>query len=69
MREWSHNFIPSTDIIKQLVVGVRITGLPIEYYDDYVLSFIGNRIGKTINVDKNTLSRERGKYMRLCIQV
>lgn len=45
------------------------SGLPIEYYDQCVLTFIGNRIGKAIKVYKNTLSRERGKYSRLCIQV
>lgn len=39
------------------------------YYDQRVLTFIGNRIGKAIKVDKNMLSRERGKYARLCVQV
>lgn len=34
-----------------------------------MITFIGNRIGKTIKVDKNTLSREKGKYVRLCIKV
>jgi hypothetical protein len=31
---------------------VRIPDLPIEYYDAKVLTFIGNRIGKTVKVDK-----------------
>lgn len=31
--------------------------------------YIGNMIGKTVKVDKNTLTKERGKYARLCIQV
>jgi hypothetical protein len=26
-------------------------------------------VGKTVKVDKNTLSQERGKYARLCVQV
>ncbi|KAI5409269.1 hypothetical protein KIW84_054903 [Lathyrus oleraceus] len=42
--------------------------IPIEYYDQRVLTFIDNGIRKSIKVDKNTLSRERGKYARLCIQ-
>ncbi|MCI33591.1 hypothetical protein A2U01_0054808, partial [Trifolium medium] len=50
-------------------VWVRIPDLPIEYYDAKVLHFIGNRIGKTVKVDKNTLFQERGKYARLCVEV
>lgn len=34
-----------------------------------MLSYIGYHIGKTVKVDKNTISREIGKYVRLCIQV
>lgn len=49
----------------------------IEYYDAIVLSFIGNRIGTIVKVDRNTLNRERArererereKYARVCIQV
>lgn len=69
MREWSLNFWPSKGYANQLAMWVRLSGLPIEYYDHKVLTFIGNRIGKAIKVDKNTLSREWGKYVRLCIQV
>lgn len=43
--------------------------IPIEYYDAKVISFIGNRVGKTVKVDKNTTQQERGKYARLCIEV
>jgi hypothetical protein len=48
---------------------VRISGLPIEFYDAKVLRFIGDRIGRTVKVDKNTLTQERGKYARLCVEV
>jgi hypothetical protein len=48
---------------------VRIPDLPIEYYDTKVLHFIGNRIGKTVKVGKNTLFQERGKYARICVEV
>jgi hypothetical protein len=52
-----------------VAVWVRISGLPIEYYDPKVLSFIGDRIGKTVKIDRNTSSQERGKYARLCVEV
>lgn len=44
-------------------------GLPIKYHDSKVLTFIGNRIGTTVKVDKNTLLQEHGKYARLCVEV
>ncbi|WJX46615.1 hypothetical protein P8452_33396 [Trifolium repens] len=69
VKEWSPKFHPASDTIKEVAVWLRISGLPIEYYDSKALHFIGNRIGKTIKVDKNTLAQERGKYARLCVQV
>ncbi|KAI5394690.1 hypothetical protein KIW84_061354 [Lathyrus oleraceus] len=50
---------------EQLAVCVRIARLSINYYNQKVLTFIGN----VIKVDKNTFTRERGKYARLCIEV
>lgn len=52
-----------------MAVWVWFAGLPIEYCDEKILDFIGDRIGRTIKVDKNTLSVERGKYARLCVEV
>lgn len=69
IREWSPNFCPSSDAVEKLAVWVRISGLPIKYYDINFLTFIENMIEKTIKVDKNTLSREKGKCARLCIRV
>jgi hypothetical protein len=69
VKEWSPNFQPASDTIEEVAVWVRISGLPIEFYDAKILNFIGNRVGKTVKVDKNTLTRERGKYARLCVQV
>lgn len=69
VRAWSVNFCPAGYAIEELVVWVRIPGLPIEYYDNRVILYIGDRIGKTCKVDKNTLSMGKGKYARLCIQV
>jgi hypothetical protein len=68
-REWTPNFHPSNAKIEKAAVWVRISGLPIEYYDAKVLHYIGNRIGQTVKVDKNTLLQERGKYARVCVEV
>lgn len=67
--EWRPNFNHLSDTIEQFVVWFHISGLPIEYYDNHLVSCIGNSVGKTVNVDKTTFSRERGKYARLLILV
>ena len=54
--------------------------MPIEYYDQHIPWRIGNKLGKTIKVDRNTprqrdptqedaLVIERGKFARICIEV
>ncbi|MCH81759.1 hypothetical protein A2U01_0002551 [Trifolium medium] len=69
VRPWSANFDPASATVSNTAVWVRFSGLPIEYYDSRILHFVGNRIGKTVKVDKNTLLQERGKYARLCVEV
>ncbi|XP_058760412.1 uncharacterized protein LOC131633741 [Vicia villosa] len=69
VKEWSPDFQPNSDTIVNVAVWIRIAGLPIEYYDPKFLHFVGDRVGKTIKVDKNTLQQERGKYARICVEV
>jgi hypothetical protein len=68
-REWTPNFHPNNATIEKAAVWVRISGLPIGYYDAKILHYIGNRIGKTVKVDRNTLYQARGKYARVCVEV
>lgn len=69
LKEWSPEFYPESDSIINVAVWIRISGLPIEYYDAKMLHAIGDRVGRTIKVDKNTIQRERGKYVRICVEV
>ncbi|XP_058775267.1 uncharacterized protein LOC131649522 [Vicia villosa] len=69
VKEWRPNFQPKIESINEVVVWVRIAGLPIEYCDSRVLTCFGNRIGRTVKVDKTTMKQERGKYARICVTV
>lgn len=69
VRERCPNFYPSEASLEKAAVWVRLSGLPIEYYDERVLKALGNKIGKTIKVDKTTLRQEWGKYARMCVEV
>lgn len=67
IKDWCPNFQSEKDYIDEIVVWIIIVGLSIEYYDTRVLTFIGNRVGRAIKVDKNTMQHERGKYARICV--
>lgn len=54
IREWRYNFSPEKEEIERVAVWVRLPELPIEYYDSDFLFFLGNRIGRTVKVDKTT---------------
>lgn len=58
VKERSLNFQSASDMIEKVAVWIWISGLPIEYYETKVLTFIGLRIGMTVKVDKNTLMNE-----------
>ncbi|CAI8594282.1 unnamed protein product [Vicia faba] len=63
------NFEPLSDTIDGVTVWVRISGVPIEFYDAKVLTGVSNRIGRAVKIDKNTMQHERGKYARFCVMV
>ncbi|XP_058742315.1 uncharacterized protein LOC131614777 [Vicia villosa] len=69
VKEWTPDFHPENDSIVNVAVWIRISGLPVEYYDPKVLQVIGNLVGRTVKVDKNTMQSVRGKYARICVEV
>ena len=52
-----------------IVVCIRLSELPIKYYDMEVLKQIGKSIEDVLRIDTHTASESRGRYARLCIQV
>ena len=52
-----------------MVVWVRFSKLPIEFYDRSMLKEIGSVIGPVLRIDSYTVSGTRGSYARLCVQV
>ncbi|XVF37515.1 hypothetical protein REPUB_Repub20aG0015400 [Reevesia pubescens] len=48
---------------------MRFLGMPLKFYDNDILLKMGNAIGKTLMVDKNTMVALRGKYACICIEV
>ncbi|KAJ1411086.1 Ribonuclease H-like superfamily [Sesbania bispinosa] len=48
VQRWNLEFLPFEDVLKRVLIWIRILGLPIEYYDDHVLWRIGDVVGRTI---------------------
>ncbi|QHO54318.1 uncharacterized protein DS421_2g55700 [Arachis hypogaea] len=69
IRFWTPNFNPEKDVIDRIAAWVRLPGLAIEYYEETMLSKIGNVIGRTLKVDTNTADKRRGKFARLCVEL
>jgi hypothetical protein len=69
VRTWHPNFDPYEAKIDKVAVWVRLPDLAMEYYDNSVLWIIGNKIGKTLKVDRATSIGMRGNYARICVEV
>ncbi|CAN1164151.1 hypothetical protein LINPERHAP2_LOCUS25421, partial [Linum perenne] len=50
-------------------VWVQLLNLPLECFDESILTLIGNSIGKTILIDRINLNGCRGNYARIYIEV
>ncbi|KAI3852730.1 hypothetical protein MKX03_002291, partial [Papaver bracteatum] len=69
MMRWSTNFRPSESSINRTVVWARLPELPLEYYDEKVLTNVTTKLGKLIKIDKTTELVMRGKFARFCIEI
>ncbi|CAN1289104.1 Uncharacterized protein At4g02000, partial [Linum perenne] len=69
IHQWDPSFRVSNELPKKLVAWVRFPHLPIHFYHVQVLTSLGNLIGKTIIIDFNTQTTERGKFARIAVEI
>ncbi|CAN1146793.1 Putative ribonuclease H protein At1g65750 [Linum perenne] len=67
--EWKPNFEPGYSQVNTIWAWVRLSGIPLEYFDDGILRSIGDKIGKTVKVANTTLFGLRGNYARVCVEI
>ncbi|GAA0184301.1 hypothetical protein LIER_31589 [Lithospermum erythrorhizon] len=59
VRLWEPNFNPKTAITQSAAVWLRLSGLPVEYYDANILKDVGNYLGTLLRIDtKLRIARE-----------
>lgn len=64
VQEWVPDFVANEANINKLLVWVRFSVLPVEYYTKTWLERAGSRIGKILRVDYATLLALIGKFAR-----
>lgn len=77
VQRWSPYFNPYENPLGRVATWVRIPDIPMHGYNKYFISWLGDRIGRTLKVDMNTLHDlhasnskiERGKFVRLCVEL
>lgn len=67
--KWRPNFRPSVEKISTTLVWIRFPELPIELFDEEVLTYMGDAVGKTVKVDELTMAASRGRYARVCVEI
>ncbi|KAL4388825.1 hypothetical protein GQ457_09G008060 [Hibiscus cannabinus] len=69
VQPWSRKFSTSENYPSQVIVWVRLPGLPFRYYTKVLFRHIASLIGNVVKVDYNTKEGERGKFARLALLV
>ncbi|XP_031096887.1 uncharacterized protein LOC116001136 [Ipomoea triloba] len=69
VQEWRPNFLPRKSKLEKLLVWIRFSALPIEYFDDDFLKKIGKEVGRPIKVDYTTSLASKGKFARICVEL
>ncbi|KAJ4844704.1 hypothetical protein Tsubulata_024279 [Turnera subulata] len=67
VRQWFPQFRPESDSIDCTLAWVRLSSLPLMYYDDDLLETVA--LGLPIKIDSNTSISTRALYARMCVEI
>ncbi|CAJ2637226.1 unnamed protein product, partial [Trifolium pratense] len=66
---WTPDFASPHAKVEKTLVWIRFPGLNLLYYDESVLLGLASVVGTPVKVDTNTLSVERGRFARICVEI
>lgn len=69
VQKWRSDFDPVKDTINRMALWVRIYGLPVKYFKQFIVAKIGKILGDVVKVDQLTIAQARGKFARVCVEV
>lgn len=67
--KWKPNIRSTEQLTLATLVWVKFPGLPIELFDEEVLSGLGDLVSRAIRVDDTTREAYHGRYARVCVKV
>nr|POE64222.1 hypothetical protein CFP56_67667 [Quercus suber] len=65
IRQWEPEFKASSATLSSVAVWIRLSELPIEFYEANALLKIGRAIGLVLRIDSHTVNGERGRFARM----
>ena len=66
---WKGNFQPAFEKLEHAAVWIQIDHLPVGFWDEETLDFIGSHLGNLIKVDKHTVNVTRARFARVCVKI
>lgn len=69
VQNWEPNFVSANSKIQATTIQIRLSQLPIKFYDKEILEHVGMKIGKLLKIDTCTSATLKGRYAQICIQV
>lgn len=69
LSRWHPCFDASLELNKLAPVWVRLLGLPLEFWDEKILRWVGNSFGHFFTMDKVTMQKSRLVYDIFCVNV
>ncbi|XVE96610.1 hypothetical protein REPUB_Repub02eG0237700 [Reevesia pubescens] len=69
VRRWTPGFRSEEATINSVAAWVRFPGMPLEFYDSSILRMMGDKIGRSVRIDRTTTNMIRGKFARMCVEL
>lgn len=66
---WKPNFRSCQAKAPTTAVWIHFPRLSMDYYHESILLFLGNKVGKSLRVDKTTLMAGVGRFARVCVEI
>jgi hypothetical protein len=67
--KWNPSFNSATIKVDRTMVHIRVPNLNLLFYDESLLLAIDAAVGQLVEVDKNTLKVECGRFARACVEI
>ncbi|XP_057443947.1 uncharacterized protein LOC130736117 [Lotus japonicus] len=69
VKPWTPEFVAANSKINTTMAWIHIPGLGFQFYDESILVTLASGVGKSIQVDTNTMDMQRGKFARICVEI